>query len=315
MTAVLVTGASGFVGRALCAALSSRGHLVRGATRTPLDWTDTASFAVGSIGPDTDWGAVLAGCDVDVHLAAHVHVMRGQADAADVFHRVNVEGTENLARQAARAGARRFVFLSSVKVNGEATRDRALVEIDPVMPTDAYGASKAEAEKRLQIISTETGMELVVVRPPLVYGPGVKANFLSLLRAVDSSVPLPFSSVSNLRSLVYVGNLVDALETCLVHPAASGRTFFVTDDHDVSTPQLIREIATALGRKPLLLPFSPALLHGIGALTGRTEQIARLTGSLQVDISHIRNELGWRPPFSMEKGLVETAIWYRSHRQ
>ncbi len=316
MTAVLVTGASGFVGQALSAALGLQGHLVRSATRTSTDRPRIPSFAVGNIGPDTDWSAAVAGCNAVVHLAAHVHVMRRQAgDATNDFHRVNVEGSDNLARQAARAGVRRFVFLSSVKVNGEASAERAFVETDPVMPMDAYGLSKAEAEKRLRIISTETGMDIVIVRPPLVYGPGIRANFLSLLRAVDSGVPLPLSSISNLRSLVYVGNLVHALEASLVHPAAANRTFFVSDDRDVSTPQLVREIAIALEKKPLLFPFPPALLRAAGLLTGRAEQIARLTGSLQVDVSSIKTALDWRPPFSLQQGLAQTVSWYRSLRR
>jgi nucleoside-diphosphate-sugar epimerase len=314
--AVLITGASGFVGKSLSNHLGAQGHVVKGAMRVPTEQFPFPSIAVGNIGPETDWTAALAGCHAVVHLAAHVHVMRRQAgDLASDFHRVNVEGSENLARQSARAGVRRFVFLSSVKVNGEDSAQRAFVESDPVMPLDAYGASKAEAEKRLRVISAETGMEVVIVRPPLVYGPGVKANFLSLLRAVDSGLPLPLSSISNLRSFVYVANLVDVLETCLVHPAAAGRIFFVSDDHDVSTPQLIREIATAMGKKSLLFPFPPALLRGAGLLTGHKEQVARLTGSLQVDISSIRTTLGWLPPFTLHQGLAQTASWYRSlHR-
>ena len=316
MTAVLVTGASGFVGRALCAALGMQGHLVRAASRMPAGRTQSPTFAVGDIGPDTDWTAAVTGCDAVVHLAAHVHVMSRQADdAAGNFHRVNVEGSENLARQAARAGVRRFVFLSSVKVNGETSVERAFVESDPIIPMDSYGLSKAEAEKRLRLISTDTGMELLVVRPPLVYGPGVKANFLSLLRAVDSGVPLPFSSISNLRSLVYIGNLDDALGACLVHPAAANRTFFVSDDHDVSTPQLIREVAAALGKKSLLFPFPPAMLRGASLFMGRAEQIARLTGSLQVDVSSIKTTLEWQPPFSLQQGLTDTVSWYRSLRR
>ena len=308
----LVTGASGFVGRALCKVLGAEGRTVRSALRVPMEQFPYPSIAVGDIGPETDWSAAVAGCDAVVHLAAHVHVMRRQAgDAAGDFYRVNVEGSENLARQAARVGVRRFVFLSSVKVNGEASAERAFVESDPVIPRDAYGISKAEAEKRLRTISTETGMEVVILRPPLVYGPGVKANFLSLLRAVDWGVPLPFSSICNLRSLVYIGNLVHALGACLVHPAAANRTFFVSDDHDVSTPQLIREIAAALGKKPLLFPLAPVLLRGIGALTGRAEQVARLTGSLQVDISSIKTAIDWQPPFSLQQGLEQTASWYR----
>ena len=312
MTAVLVTGASGFVGRALCKVLGAQGYTVRSALRVPMEQFPYPSIAIGDIGPKTDWSAAVAGCDAVVHLAAHVHVMRESGgDPRDGYFRTNVEGTEILGRAAARAGIRRFVFLSSVKVNGEITRERAFTESDPPAPADAYGASKAQAEERLKKIAGETGMEVVILRPPLVYGPGVKANFLSLLRAVDSGVPLPLSLISNLRSLVYVGNLVHALGACLTQPAAANSTFFVSDDYDVSTPQLIREIATALGKKPLLFPLPPVLLRGIGALTGRTQQIARLTGSLQVDISSIKTALDWQPPFSLQQGLEQTASWYR----
>ena len=276
----------------------------------------TEVVRTGDIGPDTGWSEALRGCEAVAHLAARVHVMRESGgDPREAFFRTNVEGSENLARQAARAGVRRFVFLSSVKVNGESSALRAFMESDPVMPMDAYGASKAEAEKRLRNISTETGMEVVIVRPPLVYGPGVKANFLSLLRAVDLGVPLPLSSISNLRSLVYVGNLVHALGACLVHPAAANRTFFISDDQDVSTPQLIREIGVALGKTPLLFAFPPALLRGAGLITGRGEQIARLTGSLQVDISSIKTALAWQPPFTLQQGLAQTVSWYRSLRR
>jgi nucleoside-diphosphate-sugar epimerase len=312
VTAVLVTGAAGFVGRAMCRELQLQGHDVRGATRTSSSDLQIPTVAVGNVGPDTDWSAAVTGCDVIVHLAAHVHVMRGEAgDAAGDFNRVNVQGSENLARQAARAGVRRFLFLSSVKVNGEVSAGRAFVESDPARPTDAYGRSKAEAERRLKTASAETGMEIVIVRPPLVYGPGVQANFLKLLRTVDAGLPLPFSSIDNRRSLVYVGNLVHALEACLSHAEAAGRTFFVSDDDDVSSPQLVREIAAALGRKPRLVPFPPVLLRGIGLLTGRSEQFARLTGSLYVDVSSIKSTLGWLPPFTLQQGLAQTASWYR----
>jgi nucleoside-diphosphate-sugar epimerase len=315
LTAVLVTGSSGFVGQALSDALASRGYLVRRAVRnTPHQ--QTASFAVGDIGQDTDWTPVLAGCEAVVHLAAHVHVMGRQAGkAVDDFHRVNVEGSERLARQAARAGVRRFVFLSSVKVNGEDSAERPFVESAPAMPADAYGKSKAEAETRLGSISAETGMELVIVRPPLIYGAGVKANFLNLMRIVDAEVPLPLRSIGNRRSLLYVGNLVHALEACLREQNAANRTYMVSDGEDVSTPELVESIAAALGKKAHLFRFPPALLRAAGSLLGRKDAITRLTGSLQVDISRIQAELGWRPPFSMKQGLVETAVWYRSRRQ
>ena len=312
-SSVVITGASGFIGHAMCRELQAQGQVVRGTTRTASGEQGFPAFAVGNIGPDTDWSAPLAGCESVIHLAARVHVMRGGAgDAEGDFNLVNVQGSENLARQAARAGVRRFLFLSSVKVNGETSAGRGLVESDPAAPVDSYGVSKAQAEERLKAVAAETGMEVVIVRPPLVYGPGVKANFLKLLRIVDAGVPLPFSSIDNRRSLVYVGNLTHALLVCLTHPAAAGRTFFVSDDHDISSPQLVREIAAALGKRPQLFPFPPVLLGGIGLLTGRSEQIARLTGSLQVDVSSIKSTLGWRPPFSLQQGLAETASWYRA---
>ena len=313
MSPVLVTGAGGFVGRAMCRELQSQRQAVRGATRTASGEQGFPAFAVGDIGPDTDWSVPLAGCESVIHLAAHVHVMRsGAGNAQGDFNRVNVQGSENLARQAARAGVRRFLFLSSVKVNGETSTGRGLVESDPPAPVDSYGLSKAQAEQRLKAVAAETGMEVVIVRPPLVYGPGVKANFLKLLRIVDAGMPLPFSSIDNRRSLVYVGNLVHAIGSCLAHPAAANRTFFVSDGQDISTPQLVREIAAALSRKPRLYPFPPVLLRSIGLLTGRSKQIARLTGSLQVDVSSIKSTLGWQPPFSLQQGLAETASWYRA---
>lgn len=311
---ILVSGASGFVGRALCALLAARGRSLRAATRSAAAAGGHASVPVGDIGPDTDWRAALHGCDAIVHLAAHVHVMRADAVANAAFHRVNVDGTANFATQAARAGVRRFVFLSSVKVNGESSMERPLREDDPVVPVDAYGASKAEAEARLRTIAADTGMEVVIVRPPLVYGPGVKANFLSLLRVVDVGIPLPLASVDNRRSLVFVGNLVDALERCLDHPAAAGRTFFASDGLDVATPGLVRAMASALGRKPRLFPFPPALLHAAGALSGKSAEVERLTQSLQVDDGAIKTSLGWRAPYSLQQGLAETVAWFRSRK-
>ncbi|HEX4984467.1 MAG TPA: SDR family oxidoreductase [Burkholderiales bacterium] len=313
MTTVLVTGAGGFVGSVLRALLQQEGHDVRAALRTPPSGTQGPAFAVGDIGPDTDWSAALAGCEAVVHLAAHVHVMRGRPGAdAPLFERVNVQGSGNLARQAARAGVRRFVFLSSVKVNGESTAGRPFTERDALAPADAYGRSKMQAETALRGLAAETGMELAILRPPLVYGPGVKANFLQLLRLVDRGVPLPLASIDNRRSLVYVGNLAHAIACCVTHAGAAGRTFFVSDDHDMSTPELVRGIARALGRRPALFPFPPCLLAALAAVAGRREQAARLTQSLQVDISAIKSALGWRPPAAPAEALAQTAAWYRS---
>ncbi len=310
---VMVTGASGFVGRALCDHLENEGYRVRKVMRLGHSLRPGLDIGIEDIGVSTDWLEAVTGVDAIVHLAARVHVMRASSESAlEAFRQTNVLGTDGLALQAARAGVRRFLFLSSVKVNGEASAQHPFVESDPIAPKDAYGASKAEAEARLHIIASETGMEVVILRPPLVYGPWVRANFLSLLRTVDSGVPLPFLSISNLRSLVFVGNLVDALCACLTHPAAANRTFFVSDDHDVSTPQLIQEIASALGKKARLFPFPTALLHGAGLLTRRRPQIARLTESLQVDVSSIKAALNWDPPYSLQQGLQRTATWYRA---
>jgi nucleoside-diphosphate-sugar epimerase len=313
MNCILLTGASGFVGRALFARLRNNGGTVRAAVRAyaaDARISDQA-IAVGDIGPDTDWSKALSGCDAVVHLAARVHVMQPGASAADYF-RVNVEGSEQLARSAAAAGVRRFVFLSSVKVNGEATEGRPFSESDPPAPVDDYAVSKMRAEACLRRIAAETGMEVVALRPPLVYGPGVRANFLSLLRVVEAGLPLPLASVANLRSLIYVGNLVSAIETCIHHPAAAGNTYFVTDDDDVSTPELIRRIAAALGRSPRLFPLPVSLLEGAAALFGRRAQVQRLTASLQMDVSRIKSELRWTPPVTMQQGLMETASWYRT---
>ncbi|MEO8166354.1 MAG: SDR family oxidoreductase [Betaproteobacteria bacterium] len=313
MRPVLVTGASGFIGRALCHQLRSHEWEVRAATRTLTEGHDVSAVAVGDIGPDTDWSVALAGCEAVIHLAAHVHVMQGQSgDAAKEFTRVNVQGSEKLARQAALAGVKRFLFLSSVKVNGERSAGRGFVESDPPAPVDRYGASKAEAESRLKEVAFENGMELVIVRPPLVYGPGVAANFLKLLGTVDGGVPLPLASIRNRRSLIYLGNLVHALGACLSHRDAANRTFFVSDDEDVSTPQLIREIAAALGKQPRLLPFPPGWLRAVAFVSGRSDQMDRLTGSLQVDISSIESALGWRPPHTLQQGLEQTVSWYRA---
>lgn len=314
MTRVLVTGANGFVGRATCDMLASKGHDVRAAVRSRDGLADGA-VAIGEIGPLTQWDIALAGCDVVVHLAARVHVMHGASSNAADFHRVNAEGSVRLAIEAARAGVRRMIYLSSVKVNGESSGTRPLNEDDPPAPTDDYGVSKAEAEKRLKVVARETGLELVILRPPLVYGPGVKANFLQLVRIVDSGVPLPFSSLDNRRSLLGVGNLAHAIETCLVHPAAANRTFFVSDDHDVSTPGLIRELAVALKKPARLFPFPPALLGATGRITGRAGQVARLTGSLQIDVSALKNALGWRPHQSLRDGLEQTAAWFKAQKK
>lgn len=233
------------------------------------------------------------------------------ADTLAEYRRINVEGTKRLARASVKANAGRFVYLSSVKVNGESTTGRVpFTETAVPAPEDAYGISKWEAEQVLSTIAAETGLEVVVLRAPLVYGPGVRGNFLSLMNALRRGLPLPLASIDNRRSLVYLGNLVDAIVACIESPAAAGRTYLVSDGEDVSTPELIRRLAAALRVPARLLPCPPALLALGSRIAGRSDAWRRLGGSLQVDSSRIRAELGWQPRYSMQLGLEETARWY-----
>lgn len=315
---VLVTGATGFVGRALCPRLLAEGWQVRAALREEgsarLCAGVEAAF-IESIGPQTSWDAALKGVDTVVHLAARVHQMHETApDPLVAYREVNALGTERLARAAARAGVRRLVFASSVKVNGE---ESALPyrEQTPPVPVDPYGISKWEAEQALRWVAAETGLEVVLLRPTLVYGPGVKANFYTMFRVIERGFPLPLAGIRNRRSLVYLGNLVDALVLCLTHPQAAGETFLVSDAEDVSTPQLVRRAARALGVPVRLVPFPVPLLRLACRLAGKASACARLTNSLAVDSSLIREKLGWRTPYTLQEGLEETARWYLAHRK
>lgn len=302
----LVTGPNGFVGKPLCAELLRRGQSVRAAVRAadaPTGKTEPA--AIGQIDGATDWATALRGVDAVIHLAARVHVMSdAAADPLAEFLKVNLHGTVNLARQAARAGVKRLVYVSSIKVNGEATRNgQKFSETDPPAPQDPYAVSKWEAEQALQRIARETGLEVVIVRPPLVYGPGVKGNFAQMMEVVARRIPLPFAAVRNSRSLIYVGNLADALIACATHPAAAGQTYLVCDGEDISTSNLLRQLADGMGVPSRLFPCPAALLRLAGKLAGKPRQMERLLDSLQVDDSKFRRELGWRPPFSLDQGL------------
>lgn len=309
---ILVTGANGFVGRVLCDALAASGRKPRRAVRVPLPEFPDA-VAVGNIDSGADWHAALEGVMDVVHLAARTHVLRETApDALAEYRRVNVAGTERLARAAAARGVRRLVFLSSVKVNGERTGARPYTEDDAPRPEDPYGISKWEAEQALARIGGETGLEVTVLRPPLVYGPGVKGNFLRLMNLVARGIPLPLAAIENRRSLLYAGNLADAIIQTLTAPRAAGRTYLVSDGEDVSSPDLARALAHSLGVKPRLLPVPFAALRFAATLAGRGAELARLAGSLQVDSSRIGRELGWAPRFSMAQGLAQTARWYHS---
>ena len=308
---ILVTGASGFVGQALCKELLRQGHTVIAADRImqlPVD--PMKRVVVGSIDGQTDWSAALKGVDVVVHLAARVHVMNETtADPLTAFRKTNVEGTLHLANEAARAGVKRFIFMSSIKVNGEMTESgQPFVETDPANPQDAYGLSKVEAEQGLFNIAQETGMDVVVIRPPLVYGAGVKANFASLLRAVKRGIPLPLGAIHNKRSFVYVGNLVSLILRCVDHPAAANQVFLVSDGHDLSTTGLLQACAAALGVKPRLLPVPKRLIEIGARLLGRRSVAERLCGNLQVNCCKVRTLLDWTPPVSVLDGLRATAL-------
>ncbi|MCK9283055.1 MAG: SDR family oxidoreductase [Rhodocyclaceae bacterium] len=313
---VLVTGATGFVGRALCPALALCGHDVLAGVRKQVPggaFVGIPSCVLGDIGTDPVTSAQLAGADAIVHVASRVHVMQeSAADPLAAYRRVNVAGTVSLVRAAADAGVRRFVFLSSIKVNGEATGSVAFDEASPPAPVDPYGISKWEAERALADLAERAGMEYVILRPPLIYGPGVGANFLRLIRLVEAGWPLPLASLHNRRSMLALGNLCDAIDCCLTHPAAVGQTFLVSDGRDVSTPELIRVIAAAMGRPCRLFPFPPALLRGLAASIGRGAEADRLLGSLAIDSARIRSLLQWQPPLDFEAAVKFAVDAYRA---
>ena len=311
---VLVTGASGFIGSAVARRMVSDGLSVRAATHRKLILLPPGVVVVNSteLGGDFDWGPVVSGCHSIVHTAARVHVMRDSArDPLSEFRRVNVGGTLALARKAAEAGVRRFVFLSTVKVNGEQTQlGRPFTAEDTPAPEDAYGLSKHEAEAALRQLGATTGMEVVSVRPVLVYGPGVKANFLAMMRWVAKGLPLPFGAIENRRSLVGLDNLVDLVAACVRHPSAANQTFLVSDGEDISTKEMLLRTAVALGRHARLFPMPQNILEAGAMLVGKGKIVRRLLGSLQVDITRTRQLLDWTPPVSVDQQLASTADWF-----
>lgn len=316
MTVVAVTGASGFVGHRVVEDLARRGHVVLGVVRGPSAPPASMVRAVDDIGAQTDWARALEGVDTVVHCAARVHVMSEQmTDPLPLYRSVNVDGTRRLAEQSARYGVRRLVYLSSVKAAGERSAPgRPLKVSDPAAPEDAYGISKREAELALLEVGAATGLETVIIRPPLVYGQGVKGNFLRLMGAIAGGWPLPLGAFDNRRSMVSLANLTDFISLCVESPSADGRTFFVSDGEDLSTTSLARRMGVALDRPARLLPVPGAVLSTLGRLTGKAAEIERLVGTLQVDLADSRQLLGWSPPQTVEQGLRETADWFRSLR-
>lgn len=311
MRRILVTGANGFVGRATCRALLAAGFTVRGSVRRDSDCPEgVESIQVSDIGARPYWSEALDGVDVIIHTAARVHKMRDRhPDPLSEFRRVNVDGTRYLAEAAATNGVRRLVFISTVKVCGE-ERAEPYSETEQPMPQDPYAISKWEAEQALLQVAKQTGLEVAILRPPLVYGPGVGANFLQLMHFVYRGVPLPLGGVKNRRSLIYVLNLVDAIIACASHPSAAGQVYFVSDGEDLSTPELVRYIAAALGRPARLLPVPSTLFHMARRIPIGSAVADRLTGSLSVKTDKIRRELSWTPPYTVSQGLAATAAWY-----
>jgi nucleoside-diphosphate-sugar epimerase len=322
---VLVTGAEGFVGKAVCRRLIESGSMPRAGLLNAQLWPalqaaspGVSEFAViGDLGANPDLSAALKDVSVVVHLAARVHVMHDNAvDPLHEFRRVNVAGTAALARAAAEMGVRRLVFVSTAKVNGESTSGRPFAEGDPPAPQYPYAVSKWEAEEALRSVAASTGLEVAIVRPPLVYGPGVRANFLRLMRLVARGLPLPLPDTKNRRSLIGVENLADCLVRCVNHPGAANETFMVSDGEDVSTRELIARLARALGRSARFLPVPEFAVRLAARLVGKEAAVDRLLGSLVIDSDKARQTLGWKPPVTLDSGLVATARWYlESSRQ
>lgn len=327
MKNILVTGANGFVGQALCQALTQKGYLVRGAFRDASKFVKASDkmgcVAVGEIDERTDWSEAVHGIDCVVHLAARVHTM--QENAADPlleYRKINTDGLKRLLDFVGRAGVRRMIYVSTIKVNGERTTAKSFSEEDPVAPEDAYAQSKWEAERILLAKAKETGLEVIILRIPLVYGPGVKANFLSLLKWVDRGSYLPFGAVKNQRSFLFLGNLVDAIIQSINAQQLTKEIFLLSDGEDVSTPELIRHVACALDRPPRFLFMPVFLLNGLGiigdviekimgkAMPIDSKKIGRLIDSLCVDSSKFRRAISWQPPYRMAEGLAITAKWY-----
>jgi len=312
MKKVLITGGTGFVGSQLVRTLSHENEFlpIVGVRKIDKSLPSTETILeIGDISADTALEGKLSDIDTIIHLAARVHVMQDQSnDPLHEFRKVNTEGTLRLARHAATEGVKRFVFLSSIKVNGEmSSLNKPFTPEDKFIPVDPYGLSKYEAEKGLREIADSTGLEVVIIRPPLVYGPGVKANFLNMIKLLSKGIPLPLGAIKNCRSLVSIHNLVDLIIVCMEHPLAVNQTFLVSDDEDLSTTSLLQRLGSSLGKPARLLPVPQKLFVIALGFIGKSNVAQRLCGSLQVDISKTKNVLGWAPPVSVDQAFDLTA--------
>jgi len=313
MKKILITGATGFVGQPLCRVLSDKGHKIRIALMSPDERVPefvSEHVVIGDIEKGVQWKKAVEGMDIVIHLAARVHHMKeSKKDPYPLYYKVNTEGTLSLAKVAALCGVKRFIFMSTVKVMGEGSAC-SYTESDRCETDDPYALSKLKAEQALMEPGKWPAMEIVILRPPLIYGPNVRANFFRLLQFVDKGYPWPFGGLENKRSILYVGNLVDTIASVIEHPVAQVEVFMISDGEDLSTAELIRRIAASLGKRTIIFPFSGNCFSAALKAIGRDDISRRLLGSLTVDISRIRTRLNWKPKYTIEEGLAETAKWY-----
>lgn len=317
MKSILVTGANGFIGYPLCNQLNSAGFQVRKALRHGIDANEQNISIIGNIGPETDWTDSLHGIDTVIHLASRVHKVKEKMQSyQDAYLNTNTLGTKNLLDDSIKQGVKRFIFLSSIKVNGEKTTlfEGGFKENTVPKPEDAYGKSKWEAEQILNKAAKEGIIEVVIIRPPLVYGPGVKANFLKILKLVQLGIPLPFADINNKRSLISLDNLVDIIIQCINHPKAAGETFSVCDSDDLSTTELIVKIAEHMGKRPKLFRINPKIAKSAMSIFGKSSIYSRLWSSLVVDSSKVRQQLDWNPVISTNEAIGKTVEWYLNER-